>query len=1059
MQNEDQGRFRSLRRATFSVDTATSAPGSTSTVNHHDPFISSGNSSSRPASLTAEPEAIVTQDIPSDYDEHESDDPESSPNSELSASSSSIKHQPQSFWQIPEPSRLQKNVLKCSLAYLLASLFTFIPYLSGFLADVPSRGKWGGGPSPSGHMVATIVAYFVPAKTVGAMVEADIYVIFGVAFSSFVSLGSMGMFWFLEVRPGWEWLADALALSWIAGAIIVVAWLKVWMARPSFNTACSMICVIIFVVTTKEGSFDTLLQVSFIVLIGSLISNFICLSLWTESATANLQADISVALSSFSTLFQTLTRTFLLDPDFHLKQSKLLRAIDAHQASFTSLKRNLTEAHSEWIFRFGNRDEAYDDAVDCLNRLAQHLGGMRSGTSIQRELAKAVKEGKIVVQPVGIGTPKRNKGKHNAFEELTGEGEETETLKAAAAMFGDLVDDLGPPTSALANACTATLSRMQDAFRRQHISASSRIDTDEFYHLAEDIERALFVFDSTSNHAVMRLYRRSDAADQVSLEDQDGKSHVLAGGDNETVFLVYFFIFTIQEFARELVLLSAAMGRIYALEQGEGMTTLVPNPPRSKVRPIFPKVKPHAPNTMQTPSRSSLTFLGRLRRSFWELGARIKEPDIKYAVKTGVAAAMLASPAFFDDTRQIFIEYRGEWALLSFFVVISPVIGQTNSLAVHRVLGTFIGAGTAVATYLAFSSFPALLALCGFLYSIPCFYYIVAFPKFATTGRLTLLAYNLTCLYSFNLRDQEQSVVVIGIRRTTSVTIGVLWAFIVSHFWWPTEARRELGKALSEFCFDIGWLYSRMVVSYSTPPEALCFNQAITPATPSERTPLLSPVRNRQQLPTYSALTPSASDILRSSIHEFMAMELHLQRKLIALQDLLAQTQHEPRLKGPFPVKLYRSILTSLQTILDKLHSMRCVTTREEWWTVRKEFIVPVRKERRELVGNVILYFSTLASAFRLKAPLPPYLPPAEKSRQELVDAIRRLEVVKAHNVKGSRQLLYFAYALMMKGVIQELDFLGRTLQEAFGVLGGSLDNFENIFRSDGIVTEEASYY
>ena len=37
------------------------------------------------------------------------------------------------------------------------------------------------------------------------------------------------------------------------------------------------------------------------------------------------------------------------------------------------------------------------------------------------------------------------------------------------------------------------------------------------------------------------------------------------------------------------------------------------------------------------------------------------------------------------------------------------------------------------------------------------------------------------------------------------------------------------------------------------------------------------------------------------------------------------------------------------------------------------------------MVGNIILYFSTLASAFRFKAPLPPYLPPAEKARQQLV--------------------------------------------------------------------------
>jgi hypothetical protein len=87
---------------------------------------------------------------------------------------------------------------------------------------------------------------------------------------------------------------------------------------------------------------------------------------------------------------------------------------------------------------------------------------------------------------------------------------------------------------------------------------------------------------------------------------------------------------------------------------------------------------------------------------------------------------------------------------------------------------------------------------------------------------------------------------------------------------------------------------------------------------------------------------------LNNSVEEFMAMyakppallrfvyqndyrELHLQIKLLQLQDLLKQTQHEPRLKGPFPIKLYRSVLASLQTILDKLHSMRCVTTREEW--------------------------------------------------------------------------------------------------------------------------------
>lgn len=46
------------------------------------------------------------------------------------------------------------------------------------------------------------------------------------------------------------------------------------------------------------------------------------------------------------------------------------------------------------------------------------------------------------------------------------------------------------------------------------------------------------------------------------------------------------------------------------------------------------------------------------------------------------------------------------------------------------------------------------------------------------------------------------------------------------------------------------------------------------------------------------------------------------------------------------------------------------------------------------MVGNIILAFTLLASAFRLKAPLPPYLPPAEKARQRLVGL-----VLVIHNV------------------------------------------------------------
>jgi hypothetical protein len=60
-----------------------------------------------------------------------------------------------------------------------------------------------------------------------------------------------------------------------------------------------------------------------------------------------------------------------------------------------------------------------------------------------------------------------------------------------------------------------------------------------------------------------------------------------------------------------------------------------------------------------------------------------------------------------------------------------------------------LGAVTAAAVYTLFSEQPIVLALFGFLFSIPCFYYIVARPEFATSGRFVLLTYNLTCLYRY----------------------------------------------------------------------------------------------------------------------------------------------------------------------------------------------------------------------------------------------------------------------------------------------------------------------
>jgi hypothetical protein len=120
-----------------------------------------------------------------------------------------------------------------------------------------------------------------------------------------------------------------------------------------------------------------------------------------------------------------------------------------------------------------------------------------------------------------------------------------------------------------------------------------------------------------------------------------------------------------------------------------------------------------------------------------------------------------------------------------------------------------------------------------------------------------------------------------------------------------------------------------------------------------------------------------------------MGRELHLQGQLGTLNDLLKHTKNEPRLKGPFAYGFYKECLLSCERMLDRLHSMRCVTTRAEWYVsffsflfpsfrslhrnyqitighrgeadsrdqnMRESFVVPVNAQRREMAGNVILY-------------------------------------------------------------------------------------------------------
>jgi hypothetical protein len=97
----------------------------------------------------------------------------------LPTSTSSSKSPLTSLWsrissKLPTLTRANKDILKCGIAYFIAELFTFEPHLASILS-VPFEFEK---PATNGHVVATFMTYFAPNRTIGGMIEADVFMFF-----------------------------------------------------------------------------------------------------------------------------------------------------------------------------------------------------------------------------------------------------------------------------------------------------------------------------------------------------------------------------------------------------------------------------------------------------------------------------------------------------------------------------------------------------------------------------------------------------------------------------------------------------------------------------------------------------------------------------------------------------------------------------------------------------------------------------------------------------------------------------------------------------------------
>ncbi|BGP68500.1 hypothetical protein NBRC10513v2_001833 [Rhodotorula toruloides] len=927
--------------------------------------------------------------------------------------------------RLPTLSPLAKNVAKCALSYFLAELFTFVPFLSDALGspfDVD-------GPIKNAHVVATVAVYFMPSRTIGGMVEADLFLSLAALFAIFLSCGSMAMTVFL----------DAYDLLTLGHALVIVLWIgcgygclafaKVVWAKPTVSTACSLVSLVCSPIITKEGAFlgefqtEAIKRVLLIALVGSVISNLVCFLVWPQSATTQFQTDLDRTLDSFSTLLDMLARTFLLDPDYAITSTELKRAIETHKSTFTTLRTSLSQAKYE-VFdrRISGRTTIYDSVVAKMQHLAQGLTGMRAGCSLQFDILRARERGVVV-----------EAGDDGLLDEiivLERFKERVEpSLRQVVASSKRVLHALKAPANSMADDLEAPTSASEDLFRLQ-----------------QELEQDLALFRREHSKAVKILYRSLPEKTFFGGDLESSLAQGETGGaPNENLFRIYHFCFNLEEWAGELLALVSIFIRLRAtdeamrqdLRQARARWGRIANvgsvlasistgrqfdstltqkaeqlgrqfsralqTPRSKHRSVFPEIIDGALSSHQVDA-AELPILARVKLSLWHLAYHLRQPNLRFAIKTGAGAAILSAPAFIPSLRPLWLTWRGEWSVISYMVIAAPSLGQTNFLAFGRIAGTAFGAAVALACWTAFPENALVLPVLGALFSAPCFYVAVSRPHLAATSRFVLLTFNLTCLYAFNLREIDVPIGSIAFHRSAAVIFGVAWGLIVNSYVWPFEARRKLRSGLSEFFVNISHFYERIVRTYSSAGDLA------------------------EDATDFGETSP----LLRSEAEDlFSSMELELQLTLIRVSALLSATRHEPRIKGPFPVAPYRDVLAACQSMLDSLTAIVRMTRRDAWLkVVRRDFVLPVNEQRREMVGNVILYLALLSSAVSAKTPLPPFLPPAKQARERLVAKLRDLEVVK-------RRL----------DVIAQLDLLGAIFQRLFGIVGGTtVSDFDALF-------------
>ncbi|KAH8911987.1 hypothetical protein BR93DRAFT_933081 [Coniochaeta sp. PMI_546] len=964
------------------------------------------------------------------------------------------------------------GILKCTLAYTLASLATFLSPVSDFLGKPDGK-----------HVVATITVYFHPARTAGSMIEAILIAIVAVAYAEVISVLSMATSVLVGSSLHHVTTAHALVLLvFVAGGFGFIGWVKQKMNNPLVNVGSTLASLAIIGVVTKENAVLTnvfsnqkIVQILKMLIMGISTTTVVNLLVWRVSAVALLRESMNKASVSLGDMLSMISRGFLTGSEDDMLSSEFAAAWATYNSVYGQMTKNLREAKFERYFLGRERIYQLDRAVvKSMETLAQSIGGLRSAANTQFALLKETPTDTDMpsgtVSPgTAAYTPTLNRNLSStlrsghdrvlalsAIDEASDESteEERDTSKPDDApeappfnspsdIFELFIALLGPSMKSLAY----TLSEI---LREPAFGSAPEYQVSVNLHFRDSLTSALGLFNDARANALEELY--------TNLELGRNRTEKIQADFEEVAAACGHFSFSLQTFGEEMqkyldvlddlkhanehkkrswrwLLWWQQGGRRHALPFAR--LPYEPEESESLIKPIKKTAIPQGiPDSMiqrrdtyawdATPSVNAM--VASLSRKLLRMIRKLARDDIRFGIKVGLGAALWAMFAFIPETRDTYQHWRGEWGLLSFMIVCSMTVGAANTTGWSRFVGTLIGASASVVNWNITQGNALGLVCLGYLVAFWSFWMIVAKGQ-APLGRITLLAYNVSTLYAYSLSqkvddddDDEGGVspLILEIvkHRAIAVTAGILWGLIVCRLVWPISARRKFKEGLSVLYLQMGLIW--------------------------KRGPLAILLRSH-----------CSRSYLKSGEQQA------LQKYAARLEALRQSARSEFELRGPFPYEQTGRLMGCTNRILDAFYAMSLVTQRKGHLTDGERALLRfTAAERAMLCDRICHVFQVLASSLMLEYPLTDAIPSVANVRDRLLGKIflfrkehQRLNRLRdredggaSKSLAGGRSLLevtveekdyalLYAYALVTGQVAEQLKLVEREIEGLFGVL------------------------